>query len=169
MDLLSLQVRLGVLLSCLWQMCGGVAIGQEPVAELIFPLHPQHNHAPGIAELQNGELIASWYRGSGERTADDVVADAGQIADAAAADEHDRVLLEVVPLAGDVDRNFLLVRESHTGDLAQRRVRLLRRHRADLQADAPLLRAAVEHRRLRELALRATAAADKLADRGHEE
>lgn len=72
MDLLSLQVRLGVLLSCLWQMCGGVAIGQEPVAELIFPLHPQHNHAPGIAELQNGELIASWYRGSGERTADDV-------------------------------------------------------------------------------------------------
>jgi predicted neuraminidase len=40
--------------------------------ELIFPLHPQHNHAPGIAELANGELLVSWYRGSGERSADDV-------------------------------------------------------------------------------------------------
>jgi predicted neuraminidase len=41
-------------------------------SELIFPLHPQHNHAPGIAELSDGELVVSWYRGSGERTADDV-------------------------------------------------------------------------------------------------
>jgi predicted neuraminidase len=41
-------------------------------AEFVFPLHAQHNHAPGIAELPNGELIVSWYRGSGERTADDV-------------------------------------------------------------------------------------------------
>jgi predicted neuraminidase len=41
-------------------------------SELIFPLNPQHNHAPGIAELQNGDLIVSWYRGSGERSADDV-------------------------------------------------------------------------------------------------
>ena len=42
-------------------------------AEHIFPFNFQHNHAPGIAELANGELIVSWYRGSGERTADDVV------------------------------------------------------------------------------------------------
>jgi predicted neuraminidase len=41
-------------------------------SELIFPLHPQHNHAPGIAELPGGGLIVSWYRGSGERRADDV-------------------------------------------------------------------------------------------------
>lgn len=42
------------------------------VSELIFPLHHEHNHAPGIAELANGELLVSWYRGSGERKADDV-------------------------------------------------------------------------------------------------
>lgn len=41
-------------------------------AELIFPLHPQHNHAPGIVECPNGDLLVSWYRGSGERSADDV-------------------------------------------------------------------------------------------------
>ena len=46
----------------------------EPVyrSELVFPLHPQHNHAPGIAELPTGDLLVSWYRGSGERKADDV-------------------------------------------------------------------------------------------------
>lgn len=41
-------------------------------SELVFPHHPQHNHAPGIVELPDGDLLASWYRGSGERTADDV-------------------------------------------------------------------------------------------------
>lgn len=41
-------------------------------AELVFPLDRQHNHAPGIAELPDGSLLVSWYRGSGERTADDV-------------------------------------------------------------------------------------------------
>ncbi|NOX56947.1 MAG: exo-alpha-sialidase, partial [Planctomycetes bacterium] len=41
-------------------------------AELIFPLDRQHNHAPGIVECPNGDLLVSWYRGSGERTADDV-------------------------------------------------------------------------------------------------
>jgi predicted neuraminidase len=41
-------------------------------AELVFPLHHQHNHAPSIVQCANGDLVASWYRGSGERRADDV-------------------------------------------------------------------------------------------------
>jgi len=41
-------------------------------SELVFPLHDQHNHAPGIVECPNGDLLVSWYRGSGERRADDV-------------------------------------------------------------------------------------------------
>ena len=44
----------------------------QHAAELIFPLHNQHNHAPGIVELPIGDLFVSWYRGSGERSADDV-------------------------------------------------------------------------------------------------
>lgn len=52
----------------------GSAIAEEPKfsAELVFPLHAQHNHAPGIVECPNGDLLVSWYRGSGERRADDV-------------------------------------------------------------------------------------------------
>ena len=41
-------------------------------AELIFPLQDQHNHAPGIVQTAAGDLMVSWYRGSGERRADDV-------------------------------------------------------------------------------------------------
>jgi len=41
-------------------------------AELIFAPVASHNHAPGIVECPNGDLLASWYRGSGERRADDV-------------------------------------------------------------------------------------------------
>jgi predicted neuraminidase len=41
-------------------------------SELVFPLNQEHNHAPGIVEFANGDLLVSWYRGSGERSADDV-------------------------------------------------------------------------------------------------
>lgn len=41
-------------------------------AELVFPLNPKHNHASSIVECPDGSLLVSWYRGSGERTADDV-------------------------------------------------------------------------------------------------
>ncbi len=41
-------------------------------SEFVFPLHDQHNHAPGIVEYPGGDLLVSWYRGSGERSADDV-------------------------------------------------------------------------------------------------
>jgi predicted neuraminidase len=42
-------------------------------AELIFPPNAQHNHGSSIAETPQGDLIAAWFHGSGERQADDVV------------------------------------------------------------------------------------------------
>src|SRR5437870_13129432 len=60
---------------CLLALLHTPAVAQaqaEHQAELVFPLHPKHNHAPGIVELPNGDLLVSWYRGSGERQADDV-------------------------------------------------------------------------------------------------
>lgn len=52
-----------------------LAVAADPrhSAELVFPLNAQHNHAPGIVECPNGDLLVSWYRGSGERSADDVL------------------------------------------------------------------------------------------------
>ncbi len=52
----------------------GVALAAAPEVQKtdIFPLDKEHNHASAIVELPNGDLMVCWYRGSGERTADDV-------------------------------------------------------------------------------------------------
>ena len=49
--------------------------GERPflTSELIFPLEHWHNHASMVVELPGGDLLACWFHGSGERTADDVV------------------------------------------------------------------------------------------------
>ncbi|MEP6917795.1 MAG: exo-alpha-sialidase [Acidobacteriota bacterium] len=41
-------------------------------SEMLFPLEHWHNHASMVVELPGGELLACWFHGSGERTADDV-------------------------------------------------------------------------------------------------
>ena len=41
-------------------------------AQLIFPPNGWHNHASSLVECPNGDLLACWFSGSGERTADDV-------------------------------------------------------------------------------------------------
>jgi predicted neuraminidase len=42
-------------------------------AEFIFPPNPQHNHGSSIVEAPNGDLLACWFHGSGERQSDDVM------------------------------------------------------------------------------------------------
>src|SRR3954469_9853536 len=84
-------------------------------------------------------LLAVAHAGGVERPADHLVAHARQVLDAAAADEHDRVLLEVVPLARDVRGDLDATRDADTGHLAQRRVRLLGGGRVDTRADAAAL------------------------------
>src|SRR5215475_11593135 len=75
-----------------------------------------------------------------EHAADDVVAHAGKVLDPAAADHHHRVLLQVVTLAGDVTDHLKAIGQAYLGNLAQRRIRLLRRRGIDARADAALLR-----------------------------
>lgn len=40
--------------------------------ELIFPLEDWHNHGSCLIQCPNGDLIACWFHGSGERKSDDV-------------------------------------------------------------------------------------------------
>jgi len=57
----------------------GVVIG-NPVKEskaivtyeFIFPFQNEHVHGSSIVVLPNGDMLAVWFQGSGERTADDV-------------------------------------------------------------------------------------------------
>ncbi|QDV33601.1 sialidase family protein [Tautonia plasticadhaerens] len=43
-----------------------------PVFRELFPPEAKHNHASCLVECPDGSLLAAWYRGSGERKADDV-------------------------------------------------------------------------------------------------
>src|SRR6516165_2290284 len=75
-----------------------------------------------------------------ERAAHGVIAHPRQGLYATTADEHHRVLLQVVALAADVAGHFVAIGEAYAADLAQRRVGLLRRRGVDTRADAALLR-----------------------------
>lgn len=74
------MIRVTQFLWTLLALSGNFSLGSPSQAadpslssQLVFPLNAQHNHAPGIVQLKNGDLLVSWYRGSGERSADDVV------------------------------------------------------------------------------------------------
>src|SRR3954449_93127 len=64
-------------------------------------------------------LLAVADAGGVERAAHDLVAHARQVLDAAAADEHDRVLLQVVALARDVGRDLHRAGDAHARHLPQ--------------------------------------------------
>src|SRR5688500_325416 len=101
------------------------------------------------------------------RAADDLVADTVEVLHPAAADEHDRVLLEVVAHARDVRRDLDAARQAHAGDLAEGGVRLLRGGGVDPRADATALRGSLQGRRLVLGHLVLAALADQLVNGGH--
>src|SRR5258708_6031963 len=112
-------------------------------------------------------LLAIARPGGVEGAADHVIADAGEVLDAAAADQHDAVLLEVVAHTGDVRGDLDLAGEADARHLAKRRVRLLRGGRVHAHADTAPLGRTLERRRLRLLDDARAALADQLLDGGH--
>lgn len=40
--------------------------------QIVFPFQDEHVHGPTIVRLPDGDLLAAWFQGSGERWADDV-------------------------------------------------------------------------------------------------
>lgn len=60
-------------------LSSGAGAGPGPESELIFPLEHWHNHASCLVELPDGDLLACWYHGSGERTADDVLIEGARL------------------------------------------------------------------------------------------
>ena len=81
-----------------------------------------------------------------EGAAHDVVTNAGQVFNPAAADKNGRVLLKVVTFAGNVNGTFLLVGKAHPGNLSYSRVRLFRSRGGNRKAYAALLGAVVKYR-----------------------
>src|SRR5215470_4862202 len=110
---------------------------------LTSPLRGMLDLLRPLGAVLRAPLLAVLHADRVERAADDVVAHTGQILHAAAADEHDRVLLQIVSDAWDVGGDLDAVGEAHARDLAQRRVGLLRRLQRRRTGLAPLLDATV--------------------------
>lgn len=98
-----------------------------------------------------------------------MVANTRKVFHPAPANEHDRMLLQVVPDPGNVGGDFDPVRESDPGHLPKRRIRLLRIDREDPDAHAPPLGAPLERRRIGGRSSPFPASADELVDRRHRE
>src|SRR6267378_5677264 len=110
-------------------------------------------------------LLAVAHAGGVEGAADDLVADAREVLDPSPTDEDDRVLLQVVPDAGNVGGDLDARGQPHPRDLAEGRVRLLGRGGLHLGAHAAALRASPEGRGLRLGDLALAALAEELLDR----
>ena len=61
----------------LWAAISGMAQTRDAKhaivsEEFIFPTQSEHTHGSSIVMLPTGDLLAAWFQGSGERSADDV-------------------------------------------------------------------------------------------------
>src|SRR5512133_721265 len=123
--------------------------------------------ARALRAVLRAALLAALDAHGVEGPADDVVADAREVLHAAAADQDDRVLLEVMADARDVARHLEAVRQPDARHLAERGVRLLGRRRVDARAHAALLRRLLERGRLLLGEEPLSPPAHQLADRRH--
>ena len=78
-------------------------------------------------------------------TPNNLVSNPWKIANPTASNQNDRVFLQIVAFARNVNRNFLGIAQSDPSDLSESRVWLLRSHGTDQQANALFLGAALEH------------------------
>ncbi len=53
-------------------ICIGLVQPAAAAKQFIFPAQDEHCHGSTIVALPNGDLLAAWFQGSGERQADDV-------------------------------------------------------------------------------------------------
>ena len=102
-----------------------------------------------------------------EGTSDDVVANTGKVSDTTTSNEHDRVLLEVVPLSTDVCTDLATVGQPNSSNLTERGVWFLRGLGLHLKADTSSLGTRVKVTDLTLGVGLAARLADELINRGH--
>ena len=68
-------VKMPAMIACLFLASVARQLSAQPYYhdEPLFPLQDKHAHGSSIVECPNGDLLACWFFGSGERTADDVI------------------------------------------------------------------------------------------------
>src|ERR1700679_2239322 len=83
-----------------------------------------------------------------QRATNHVVTHTRQVLHTSAANQHDRVFLQVVAFTTDVRNDFEAVRQTNLGNFTKCRVRLLRRRGEHARAPAATVRAVLQSPRL---------------------
>src|SRR5580700_5739148 len=112
-------------------------------------------------------LLALADAGTIQRAAHRVIPHTRQVLHAPAANEHHRVLLQIVTLAADVAGDFVAVGEAHAAHLAQGGIGLLRCRGIHARAHPALLGGRAERRHLGFLCSRPARLPDELTRRRH--
>src|SRR5882762_6672659 len=99
-----------------------------------------------LRSVLRAPLVATGNAHRIQCSAHHVIAHTRQILHAAPANQHDRVLLQVVPNAGNISRDFNTIGEAHARHLPQRRVGLFGSLGIYAGADAALLRTGLQGR-----------------------
>src|ERR1700676_2173999 len=102
-----------------------------------------------LGAVLGAPLLAVFDAGGVECSANHVIAHTGEILHAAAAHEHDGVLLQVMTYTRNIGCYFDTICQTGSSNFTQGGVGLLRRLRVNANADATLFRAALQRRRLR--------------------
>src|SRR5204862_6770491 len=97
-----------------------------------------------LRSIRRSPLLAIGNPDRVECSANHVITHTRKIFYAATADQHNRVLLQVVPDTGNIGRDFNPVGQPHTRHFAQRRIRLLGGLRIHTGANSTLLRTTLQ-------------------------
>ena len=95
--------------------------------------------AAGLTTITHAQSI--------QNTTDHLIPHTREVTNSSAANQHDRVLLQIVAFARNISSDLFAIRKSHTSHLSKSRVRLFGGYRLHLKTDATLLRAAFQQRR----------------------
>src|SRR3984893_9776742 len=99
-----------------------------------------------LSAVLRAPLVAPRNAGRIQRSAHHVITHSRQILHTSSADQHNRVLLQVMANARDIRRHFNSIRQTNARHFAKRRVRLLRRLGVHARAHAALLRTRLQSR-----------------------
>src|SRR5690606_30832900 len=138
-----------------------VRVGLEPLRDMDQTFSGESGLRT-LGAVLGTTLATLGHAGRIETAAHRVVTHTGKILDATAADQNDRVLLQVVAFATDIADHLETVGKAHLGDLAQSRIRLLRSRCVDARAHASTLRAVLQRGRSALVGLRGTRLAHQL-------
>lgn len=112
-------------------------------------------------------LLASVHTQCVASSTYNVVSHAWQVTNSSTTHQHNRVLLQVVTLTGNVDRDFFAIGQTNPSDLPQCRVGLFRSHGPNLDTYPLLLRAFLQHDRFGRRTLDHSIAFDQLINCWH--